>query len=67
MVGSNGIGKPRPKNNSQNCFCFAIAQHVLFDYIYTILYSIVNIENELTFGGLKWNRTIDLTLIRRAL
>ena len=67
MVGSNGIGKPRPKNNSQNCFCFAIAQHVLFDSIYTIPYSIVNIENELTFGGLKWNRTIDLTLIRRAL
>ena len=67
MVGSNGIGKPRPKNNSQNYFCFAIALHVLFDSIYTILYSIVNIENELTFGGLKWNRTIDLTLIRRAL
>ena len=37
MVGSNGIGKPRPKNNLQDRFCFAIAQHVLFDSNYTII------------------------------
>ena len=31
------------------------------------MYGVCMSEFNLTFGGLKWNRTIDLTLIRRAL
>ena len=51
-----------------NCFCFALlSTSFSISFMFYLIKNINIIEFDLTFGGLKWNRTIDLTLIRRAL
>ena len=59
-----------------NCsFCYPIFLNKIFDYLITLLlsqlfivqFSMCSGNPKIANGGLKWTRTIDLTLIRRAL
>ena len=68
-------------NHQSMIFCYKTVSTIFFAFIYiffNVLDDILHIKNyfvntfqqnnyKTSFGGLKWNRTIDLTLIRRAL